>query len=220
MDKTEWRMDPLTREWTIFNESRALPPVYGRSDEAGLAESPFRAGLEHYAPHGVHHEGGAHGWQVRVVPNRAPILRVEGDHVPMADGPYERLDGVGAHEIVIEDPGDRRFEDLPVPELAKVLSAWRARIEDLMRDMRLRCFTVVKDIGKAAGQTIAHSLSQVFAMAVIPAALRRKLESARDYYAVKERSLFADVLAEEKRRAARVVYENAGYVVFLSLIHI
>src|SRR5262249_3119063 len=32
--------------------------------------------------------------------------------------------------------------------------------------------------------------------------------------AVKEQSLFADILAEEKRRAARVVYENAGYVVF------
>lgn len=214
MDKTEWRMDPLTREWTIFNEGRALPPTCGGADEGFLADSPFRAGLEHYAPHSVHHEGGAHGWQVRVVPNRAPILRVEGDHAHTSDGLYERLDGVGAHEIVIEDPGPRRFEDLPPAELAKVLSAWRARIEDLMRDMRLRSFTVVKDVGRAAGQSIAHSLSQVFAMAVIPSALRRKLESARDYYAAKARSLFADILAEEKRKGARVVYENAGCVVF------
>ena len=29
MDKTELRLDPLTRDWTIFNESRALPPVNG-----------------------------------------------------------------------------------------------------------------------------------------------------------------------------------------------
>src|SRR6185369_1331250 len=141
-----------------------------------------------------------HGWQVRVVPNRAPILRVEGDHTHASEGPYDRLDGVGAHEIVIEDPGTRRFEDLPTVELTKVLSAWRARIEDLMHDLRLRSFTVVKDVGRAAGQSIAHSLSQVFAMAVVPSALRRKLEFARDYYAMKERSLFADILAEEKRK--------------------
>jgi UDPglucose--hexose-1-phosphate uridylyltransferase len=214
MDKTEWRMDPLSREWTIFNESRALPPTFGPAAGEPLASSPFRAGLERYAPHALHHEVGAHGWQVRVVPNRAPILRVEGDHSLASDGPYERLDGIGAHEIVIEDPADRRFEDLSNADMAKVLSAWRVRIEDLMRDIRLCSFTVVKDTGRAAGQTIGHSISQLFAMAVIPAALRRKLEAARDYYAAKRRSLFADVLAEEKRRAARIVYENPGCVVF------
>ncbi len=214
MDKTEWRMDPLTREWTIFNESRALPPACGGAEDGPFVQSPFRAGLEHYAPYGIHQEGGPHGWQVRVVPNRAPILRVEGDHHHTSDGVYERLDGVGAHEIVIEDPGTRRFEDLPVPDLARVLGAWRARIEDLMRDLRLRSFTVVKDIGRAAGQSIGHSLSQVFATAIIPSALRQKLESARDYYAARERSIFGDILAEEKRKGARIVFENAGYVVF------
>lgn len=213
MDKNEWRLDPLTREWTIFNENRALPPAVGDAAEP-LASSPFRAGLERYAPHALHHEAGSHGWQVRVIPNRIPILRVEGDHTASSDGPYDRLDGVGAHEIIIEDPGDRRFEDLPTGDIAKVLSAWRARIEDLMRDVRLRSFAVVKDVGRAAGQSVGHSLSQLFALAVIPAALRRKLEAARDYFANRKRSLFADVLAEEKRFASRVVYENAGCVVF------
>src|SRR5262245_50189605 len=121
MDKTEWRLDPLTREWTIFNESRALPPSCPPADAEPLAASPFRAGFERYAPHTLHHESGPHGWQVRVVPNRAPILRVEGDHAQTSDGIYERLDGIGAHEIVIEDPADRRFDELPASDLARVL---------------------------------------------------------------------------------------------------
>lgn len=214
MDKTEWRMDPLTREWTIFNESRALPPAFAPVGADSLAASPFVAGLERYAPHALHHEGGTHSWQVRVIPNRAPVLRVEGSHEHEKQGVYERLDGVGAHEIIIEDPGDRRFEDLSVADMAKVFAAWRVRIEDLMRDFRLRSFTVVKDTGRAAGQTIAHSTSQLFAMAVVPAALRRKLESAREYFAAKERSLFTDILSTEKRTASRVVHENAGFVLF------
>ncbi len=214
MDKTEWRMDPLTREWTIFSESRALPPAFGPVTDDALAGSPFLAGLERYAPHALHHEGGTQSWQVRVIPNRAPVLRVEGSNLHHHEGVYERLDGVGAHEIVIEDPGDCRFEELSVNDMAKVFTAWRVRIEDLTRDFRLRSFCVVKDTGRAAGQTIDHSTSQLFAMAVIPATLRHKLDSARAYFATKGHSLFADILATEKRAASRIIHENADFVLF------
>ena len=214
MDKTEFRLDPLTQEWTIFSESRALPPSFGAVTGEQFDASPFRAGLERFESHSLHQDGGDFGWQVRVVPNRAPILRVEGDHTKNGDGFYEHLDGIGAHEIVIEDPGARCFEELPVDDIAKIIGAWRARIEDLMRDGRLRAFTVVKNTGRAAGQTVAHSVSHVLALAIVPPALRRKVDSARAYFAEKRRSLFTDLLDEEQRRAVRIVHENAGFVVF------
>jgi UDPglucose--hexose-1-phosphate uridylyltransferase len=214
MDKTEFRCDPLTQEWTIFNEARALPPEGGSVREETYAPSPFRAGLERYAPHTLHHESGAAGWQVRVVPNRLPIVRVEGDHTPNGQGFYKHLEGIGAHEVVVEDPGERAFEDLSAGEMVKVLSAWRARIEDLMRDGRMRAFAIAKEVGRAAGQTVAHSLSQVFAMAIIPSALRQKLDRAQAYYAARGASLFSELIEEEQRAAQRIVYENAAFLVF------
>lgn len=214
MDKTELRLDPLTREWTIFNEGRALAPEFGPATAGPFAESPFRSGLERYAPHSLHEAGGPGGWQVRVVPNRVPILRVEGDHTPNGNGFYQHLDGIGAHEIVVEDPADRRFEELQVAEAAMVVNAWRARIEDLMRDSRLVAFSVLKSVGLAAGQTIAHSISQVFAMAVIPGALRAKLDSAKAWFATEKKSLFAGIIEHEQRSADRLVYENAGFLAF------
>jgi UDPglucose--hexose-1-phosphate uridylyltransferase len=214
MDKNELRLDPLTRDWTIFNESRALPPVTTSVRDDVFAESPFRAGLEHFAAHALHHSAGESGWQVRVVPNRLPVLRVEGDSKPQEDGLYEHLDAVGANEIVIEDPGTRNLEELPTGAIAQVIRAWAVRIEDLMRDFRLRSFTVVKSAGRAAGQTVGHSLSQIIAMAVVPPALRRKLRHARDHFLLKKRSLFADIIAHERRNASRVVRENADFFVF------
>src|SRR5436305_1661933 len=74
MDKTELRLDPLTRDWTIFNENRALPPIAGPVPGEALAPSPFHAGLERFASHTLHHAAGDFGSQVRVVPNRMPIL--------------------------------------------------------------------------------------------------------------------------------------------------
>lgn len=214
MDKTEFRCDPLTQEWTIFNESRAVPPEVGSTREESYAPSPFRAGLERYAPHTLHHESGDYGWQVRVVPNRLPILRVEGDHQQNGEHFYRHLDGIGAHEIVVEDPGDRYFDELPLADMVKVLHAWRARIEDLMRDSRMRAFSVVKEVGRAAGQNVSHSLSQVFALAIIPPVLRHKLDRADIYFDARGVSIFGDLLEEEKKRAVRIVYENSSYVVF------
>jgi UDPglucose--hexose-1-phosphate uridylyltransferase len=62
-------------------------------------------------------------WQVRVVPNRAPLLRVEGDATRHADGFYDRMDGVGAHEVIVEDGETEGGEELPLSGLEKVITA-------------------------------------------------------------------------------------------------
>ena len=112
------RLDPLTEAWTIFSESRPLPPAFGSVLAEAKAASPFTAGHEHHAAHALHtaHAPGD-GWQVRVVPNRAPIVRVEGDATRRSDGFYDRMDGVGAHEVIIEDPGDTALEELPLADI-------------------------------------------------------------------------------------------------------
>ena len=214
MDKSELRMDPLTREWTIFNENRNVPPSLLNAQAADLQPSPFRAGLERFASHSLFQSGGAHGWQVRVVPNRAPVVALEGDPKVNDAGIYLNMGGFGAHEIVIEDPGERRFAELGVADIAQVVEAWRSRIEDLMRDGRMVSFTVIKNEGQFAGQTVAHSISQVVVMGIVAPTLRRKLEAARIHFAVHGRSLFSEILAGERKLGERVVYENEGCVVF------
>ena len=212
MDKTELRLDPLTQQWTIFSAARALPPDFGSVRAEASAASPFTPGREELTPPALHTAGTP--WQVRVVPNRAPAVRVEGDAQPRSDGFYDRMDGVGAHEVIIEHPGGAALEDLDLGDLGKVIAAWKARMLDLMRDPKLRTFTVVKNVGAAAGGRVSHSVSQLVALSFVPPVLRRKLDSAREFFARKRRSIFEDILAEEFRTGSRLVYENNGFTVF------
>ncbi|HEX8312927.1 MAG TPA: hypothetical protein VF614_16505 [Chthoniobacteraceae bacterium] len=217
MDKTEMRLDPLTHAWTMFSEARAMRPDFGstRGAAANLPPDPFAAGREHFAPQSLHTAHAAFApWQVRVVPNRLPILRVEGDATRHGDGFYDRMDGVGAHEVVVEDAGERALEELPRTEIEKVITAWKVRMLDLMRDERMRSFAVVKNVGTGAGGRVAHSVSQLVAMAVIPPLLERKLAAARAFYELKKRSMFEDILREEVRAGTRLIYENNGFSVF------
>jgi len=207
------RLDPLTQAWTIFSAARPIPPAFGSVQDEPAKESPFVAGHERFTGPALHTEP-AHEWRVRVVPNRAPILHVEGDASRRADGFYDRADGVGAHEVVVEDAGDNAFEELPLPQIEQIITAWKTRMLDLMKDTRMRSFTVVKNVGTPAGGRVRHSVSQILAMATIPPLLHRKLQTARTFYDTRKRSIFEDILSEEVRTGTRLVYENNGFTVF------
>src|SRR5690606_38981342 len=130
MDKTAMRLDPLTEAWTIFSEARATRPVFGSTRRERLERplpDPFLAGRERFAPHAIHVANGGESsqWQVRVVPNRAPVLRVEGDPTRHGEGFYDRMDGVGAHEVIVEAPGEEALEELALPDIVKVINAWK-----------------------------------------------------------------------------------------------
>src|SRR6266404_4367283 len=41
------------------------------------------------------------GWTVRVVPNKFPALGIEGNLDRQAEGMFDKMNGVGAHEVII-----------------------------------------------------------------------------------------------------------------------
>ena len=97
MHQTEMRLDPLTDEWTLFSEARAhqppAPSVLGENAAQTLG-NPFLAGLEAYAAHTLYESADAEGsWRVRVIPNRAPVRRGEGDSTRHGDGFYDHIEG-------------------------------------------------------------------------------------------------------------------------------
>ena len=79
------------------------------------------------------------GWSLRVVPNKFPALRIEGDLNREGDGVYDKMNGIGAHEVVVETP--RHQETLAtLPRRLWKMSFWPTgrRMIDLRRDLRLR----------------------------------------------------------------------------------
>ena len=43
-------------------------------------------------------------WILRVVPNKFPALRIEGELNKQGLGLYDKMNGVGAHEVIVETP--------------------------------------------------------------------------------------------------------------------
>ena len=216
------RKDPITGRWVIISTDRQKRPNDFRVERAsviGREQCPFCPGHESLTPPEVlsyRQNGGAPntpGWDVRVVPNKFPALQVEGTLDREGDGMFDRMNGIGAHEVIIETPDHQRsLAAMSEPEIERVLWAYRERIVDLKQDRRLRYILVFKNHGAAAGATLEHTHSQLIALPIVPDFVREEVEGARAHFAVKERCVFCDVIHQEVADTRRVILENADVV--------
>jgi UDPglucose--hexose-1-phosphate uridylyltransferase len=214
----ELRKDPIIGRWVIISTDRGRRPSdFGQVPETRKGGfCPFCSGNEDKTPPEILAMGAGGrrpntpGWSLRVVPNRFPALRVEGNLDRAGDGVYDRMNGVGAHEVVIETPEhEATFAALPPGRILDVLSAFQARINDLRNDLRLRYVLVFKNHGEAAGATLEHTHSQLIALPIIPKRVAEELEGMRGYFQYKERCLLCDIVRQETAQGMRVVTEDA-----------
>ena len=218
----ELRKDPVTGRWVIISTDRQKRPhdfKFERAAIIGRTYCPFCPGHESFTPPEVmayRHDGSApntRGWDVRVVPNKYPALQVEGVLDRQGDGTYDRMNGIGAHEVIIETPHhDRTLATMSEPEIVQVLSAYRERMLDLKRDIRLRHILIFKNHGAAAGATLEHTHSQLIALPIVPDFVREELDGARRHFKVKERCVFCDIVRQDVADGRRVLLENVDVV--------
>ena len=147
------------------------------------------------------------------MPNKYPALQVEGMMNRRGEGMYDRMNGIGAHEVVIETSSHtEQFDDMDDKRVEDVIWAYRDRILDLKKDQRMQYIMIFKNHGRAAGATLAHSHSQIIAMPMVPIRVKQEIAGAKAYYDYKERCVFCDILREEELCGQRIVENNAGFL--------
>lgn len=218
---SELRWDPLKQHWVIIAADRGRRPrdFQAEAAPAEVMSCPFCYGNEDKTAgeiYVVRPVGAPNtpGWKVRVIPNKYPALRIEGELNSRAHGLYDVMNGIGAHEVIIETPDHNRgLAELSPAEIAEVLRAWRARFLDLRRDVRFRYLVLFKNHGVRAGATLSHSHSQLIAVPLIPPVAATELRIAREHFENKERCIFCDLIDFELHSGDRVVREFGNYVI-------
>ncbi len=217
----ELRKDPIIGRWVIISTERGKRPTDFASVPPTKKSNfcPFCYGNETKTPPEVYalREPGTEkdtpGWRVRVVPNKFPALQIEGEINRQGEGIYDKMNGIGAHEVIIETPDhNKTISDLDEDYIADVLSTYRERIIDLKKDRRFKYIVVFKNHGEAAGASLEHTHTQLVAMPIIPKRVSEEIEGARKYYDFKERCIFCDIVAQEIHDDVRVVSANESFL--------
>ncbi|MCQ9208693.1 MAG: galactose-1-phosphate uridylyltransferase [Omnitrophica bacterium] len=217
------RRDPVAGRWVIVFTDKPYAPkdfdIETLPDKKGTC--PFCYGHEGMTPPEIqaHREGATKanspGWSTRVVPNKFPALKIEGELNRQGLGMFDFSNGVGAHEVIIETPDHTKsLADLLDHEVEKVIWSYRDRSVDLHGDKRFRYIMIFKNHGFSAGASLAHSHSQLIALPMVPKNVNEELAGASKYYEYKERCIFCDMLAQEQSENERLICENSRFLAF------
>jgi UDPglucose--hexose-1-phosphate uridylyltransferase len=217
----ELRKDPIMGRWVIISTERARRPSDFPHAREGRkrAACAFCGGHEEETPPEVlayRSNGGqpnSDGWSVRVVPNKFPALRIEGELARRGEGIFDMMNGVGAHEVIIETPDHSAdLAELSEQQVEDVLWSYHDRVHDLKRDRRFKYILIFKNHGAEAGASLEHTHSQLIALPIVPLNVAEELTGAREYYRHKERCVFCDLIRQEMEDGARLVAENDEFV--------
>jgi UDPglucose--hexose-1-phosphate uridylyltransferase len=151
-------------------------------------------------------------WQIRVMAHPQPIYRIEGEVGRVAEGIYDKMGALGAHEVVIETPlHDRRLSQFADEEIERVLWVWTARTADLKKDPRFKYVSVFKNQGTEAGEEWPHAHSEIAATMFVPRRIKYELNASHEWFHDKERCVFCDMVRQEERYEKRIVDVQGDY---------
>ncbi len=199
----EIRRDPVSQSWVVSGQRE-------RVEDAELP-CPFDPGIVEqtnsiltWPPEGT--------WQVRVIPHPNPLYRVEIEPARAAEGIYDKMGPLGAHEVIVETrQHDKRFSQLTDEEIDRVLWVWGSRITDLKKDARFKYISVFKNQGTMAGEEWRHAHSEVTATIFVPRRIKYELSSAHEWYKDRERCVFCDIVRQEEKQGKRIVDAQGDY---------
>ena len=220
---SELRKDPIVGRWVIIAPDRAMRPQDFRyENEASTTRfDPFEEGNEEATPPEIlaYREPGSEpngpGWRVRVVPNKFPALQIEGSLDKRGDGMYDLMNGVGAHEVIIECPHrESNMSRLSVENIREVLWVYRDRLVDLKKDHRLVHGLIFKNKGALAGASLEHSHSQLIVTSVVPISVWEEMTGALEFYNYRGRCIFDDMIQQELASGSRIVLDTPNFLVF------
>ena len=217
----ELRKDPISGRWVIISIERGKRP-----SDFGMRVSPKKGGFcafcegnEHTTPSEImafrpgSGQPNTPGWNLRIVPNKFPALNVVGELDRVGEGIFDKMNGVGAHEVIIECPDHNlTLSTMPIKYVEDVLWAFHQRMENLKKDKRFKYILVFKNEGDDAGASLEHTHSQLIALPIVPQLVEEELFQAKQYHEYKERCIFCDIIHQETASKTRVISENDDFI--------
>ena len=219
------RKDPIVGRWVIIAHERAKRPhdFKGEAQKTGGGGlCPFCEGKEANTPHEIlaYRERGTHanapGWRVRVVPNKFPALKVEGNLNKRGEGIYDNMAGIGAHEVIIESPRHHlsisalRRENPSARSSGPTATGWSTS----RRTRRLVHGMLFKNVGAAAGASLEHTHSQLIVTPIVPISVWEEMTGALEFFNYRGRCIYCDMVQQELATEKRIVLDTPHFTAF------
>src|SRR3989338_8383597 len=141
-------------------------------------------------------------WAIKVLKNKFPAVS------PNNPKAY------GYQEVVVETPDHlAEVENLSSQRIAEILSVYARRTKAITKDRKIEYILIFKNDGGAAGASLRHAHSQIFASKFLPPHLKDKSQRVQAYKLEHGRCVYCDVIKKE-RKGPRLIAQDSNVIAF------
>ncbi len=149
-------------------------------------------------------------WRVAIIPNKYPALRHPGTcSVPFGLGPYQLLNGMGRHELVITKDHKKNLAHMSLEEGAELFRIIQIRYRELAKDKCLLYTSTFFNWGASAGASLYHPHYQMLTLPIIPPDVEHSLKGSAKYFKKHRKCVHCEMLRFEKKSGKRIVAKNS-----------
>lgn len=197
----ELRYHPLIKDWVMIASHRQGRPQMPKD------YCPFCPGSGKVPDH----------FDVYKYDNDFPALSQDPPEPdPVATGFFKTAPAYGKCEVILYSPEHEiTLPELSAEHIGKLVDLWVERFEAMAADPKIKYVFIFENRGELVGVTMPHPHGQIYGYSFLPKKLELEAASAKEHFEEKHSCLFCDLLAEERRAGARVIFENQYFTVFL-----
>lgn len=221
---SEFRQDPITKNWVIIAPERAKRPgAFKRKKKKGGRKPkracPFCEGNEKMTPPEImaFREKGTKpnepGWTVRVFENKFPALIKNKSLDLRSSDIYLNMKTLGAHEVVASHKHKECMARESVSVIKESIEACKKRFLHLSKSILIKHIHIIQNQGARAGASISHPHFQIFALPLIPQMILGEIGGTEEYYKIHKSCVYCDMIKEAKDNS-RVILENEYFIAF------
>lgn len=216
------RLNPITKRWVIFTEEKnSFDKVPLKQAKTAPENCPFCLGNESMTPPETDADRpnskkpDSPGWLTRTVPNKFPALEDNLELKSEKEGIFEKREGYGFHEVIVETPDHyKTMLDLSKEEIVRVIKVYKRRFNLLSKNKQFKYILIFKNHGLAAGASLEHPHTQLICLPILPKRVAEELDSTKKYFYQNQKCMFCEIIKKEKKEKTRVIYENKNFIAF------
>ncbi len=229
---SELRQDLVSGDWIISATERAKRPdqllqkkksASRRRHPTPIGDCPFedlkKSGnwppVEVYSASAKAMAGKSNekSWKVAVIPNKYPALRHDSAcAMPFKTGPYERLTGIGRHDLVITRNHRKNLAHLDEKEGLELFEVLQRRYKELKKDKCLSYVSTFFNWGESAGASLYHPHYQMLTLPIIPPHISHSLRGSSNYFKKHRRCVHCVIINFEEKNRKRIIFESSAAI--------
>lgn len=222
---SELRLNLVSKDWVVIATGRARRPETFKKEKRKAKEDPkktcpfchlesqekptliFAKGKKIKNPSGL-----VKDWTLVVVPNKFPAFLPGESLRERAEGPYQIMDGLGFHEVVVTRDHKKDMSQFSPKEIKEVIDAYQERYLEFMNERFINYISIFHNHGYEAGASVSHPHSQIMAIPVTDSDIQNSLNGSRRYWNIHRKCIHCEMIKWDREDGRRIVFENDQFV--------